>query len=81
MKVAEFQTGGTTKLRSKIMKVAEFQTFSDFFFASDNAKYAISDIFTVPGPWLFAANTTGMTSVKEQAIHKSGLLSKLEYFL
>lgn len=24
--------GGTTKLRSKIMKVAEFQTFSDFLF-------------------------------------------------
>ena len=35
------------------MKVAEFQTFSDFLFSSDNAKYAISGIFAVPNSWLF----------------------------
>ena len=70
MRVTCIRTGGTTKLRSKIMKVAEFQTFSDFLFCLRQRKICI-----------FAANTTGMTSVKEQAIHKSGLLSKLEYFL
>lgn len=30
--------GGTTKLRSKIMKVAEFQTFSDFLFCLQQRK-------------------------------------------
>ncbi len=45
--------GGTTKIQSKKMKIAEFQRIQRFSFCLYCAKLADSGISIVPNSWLF----------------------------